>query len=274
MPSCGLRVSVAGIVVEINSPDPMWHELLSQRYYLFLTDAAPDWVVSLLVEPDLERADPPWARHDEILTTFYVGYSKGTIDLPARTAQVAAPAAVYGPSSADRVLSFILTYDLPRAYNSMLLHGVAVVRNGVGLALTGRSGAGKTTVARLAAGSAQVLTDENLVISLAGGQPELVSTPFWGASTPPEMIERINRHAPLRAIVLLEHGPEFSLVPLSEGDAIMALLTTEKVAVERVSSAHAWLAMAQRIVNETPTFRLYSRPTRELWPFLDKELGL
>ena len=58
------------------------------------------------------------------------------------------------------------------------------------------------------------------------------------------------------------------------GMLVLALLTTEKLAVERVSSARAWLEIAQRLVAATPTYRLYSRPTAEVWPFLDRELGL
>ena len=102
----------------------------------------------------------------------------------------------------------------------------------------------------------------------------LHSTPFWGASTPPEMIQRVNVRAPLRVLLLLEHGPDFRLERLSDGDAVLALLTTEKLAVERVSSAVAWLEVAQRLVATVPTYRLYSLPTVDLWPFLDRELEL
>ena len=269
-----LRLAIAGITFELLSPAVDWLDALQDRYRPFAVAAAPDWVVTLKVDPDLPRADPPWANHEEARTTFHVAYSRGAIDLASHTAEVFAPAVLHAPSAADRVLSFICTYDLPRRHEGLLLHGAAMVRRGQGLALSGRSGAGKTTASRVAAGYAQVLTDENLVLSLAGPQPMLLSTPFWGASTPREMIHRVNDRAPLRALLLLEHGPEFRLERLTGGDAVLALLTTEKLAVERVSSAAAWLEIAQRLVAATPTYRLYSRPTAELWPFLDRELGL
>ncbi len=162
----------------------------------------------------------------------------------------------------DRALSYILLQELPREHDALLLHGVATVRRGWGLAHSGRSGVGKTTTARLAAGYADVLVDENLVISLTGPQPTLLSTPFWGGSTPLELIRRVNRQAPLRALLLPEHGPDFVLEPLSHGDAVLALLTTEKVAVERVSSAAAWLAAAERLVAQVPTYRSLLPPHR------------
>ncbi len=257
MSSHSLRLVIAGICFEVRAPATDWLVPLSDRYQLFAATDAPDWVVTLRVDPELERADPPWASHDEAQTTFHVGYSRGTIDLASNSAEVFAPAAQYAPSSVDRVLAFICTYDLPRRHDSLLLHGAAMVRRGQGLALSGRSGAGKTTASRMAAGHAQVLTDENLVLSLADGQPLLLSTPFWGASTPLEMIERVNVSAPLRAVLLLEHGPDFRLERLNGGDAVLALLTTEKLAVERVSSAVAWLDIAQRLVAAVPTYRLY-----------------
>ena len=134
---------------------------------------------------------------------------------------------------------------------------------------TGASGAGKTTVARLAAGHADVLTDENLIIRFAGGHgPELCSTPFWGQSTPAELIRRTNRRVPLRAVYLLEHTPDFQLSPLAPAEAVMALLTTEKVSVERIDSAAHWLAAAGRLIREAPVYRLGFAPTAELWDFL------
>jgi len=269
-----LQLAIAGINFELRSPAADWLEALHDRYHLFAAPAAPDWVVTLKDDPDLQRADPPWANHEETRTTFHVSSSRGVIDLASNTAEVYAPSALHAPSAMDRVLSFICTYDLPRRHDGILLHGAAMIRHGQGLALSGRSGAGKTTASRVAAGHAQILTDENLILSLAGPQPVLLSTPFWGASTPIEMIQRVNVRAPLRALLLIEHGPEFRLERLNGSDAVMALLTTEKLAVERVSSAVAWLEIAQRLVAATPTYRLYSRPTAELWPFLDRELGL
>lgn len=269
-----LQLAVADINFELHSPASDWLEALHDRYHQFAAPATPDWVVTLKVDPDLQRADPPWANHEETRTTFHVSSSRGVIDLASNSAEVYAPSALHAPSAMDRVLSFICTYDLPRRHDGILLHGAAMIRHGQGLALSGRSGAGKTTASRVAMGHAQILTDENLVLSLVGPQPMLLSTPFWGASTPPEMIRRVNVRAPLRGLLLLEHGPEFRLERLNGSDAVMALLTTEKLAVERVSSAVAWLSIAQRLVAATPTYRLYSRPTAELWPFLDRELGL
>jgi hypothetical protein len=101
----------------------------------------------------------------------------------------------------------------------------------------------------------------------------LYSTPFWGHSTPPELIQRVNHRAPLAAVCLLEHAPDFRLDPLGPAEAVMALLTTEKVATERADSAAAWLAVAERLIALTPVYRLSFRPTPELWDFLSTEFS-
>lgn len=269
-----LTLTVAGISFALTTPDGEWFAELHSRYQPFLSQGPADWRVRLTHEDPDDLTAPSWITHEEQATRFRMGRMMGVIDMAARTAEVTAPELRYAGSAVDRALSYALLQELPREHDALLLHGVATVRRGWGLAHSGRSGVGKTTTARLAAGQADVLVDENLVISLAGAQPLLLSTPFWGGSTPPELIQRVNRQVPLRALLLLEHGPEFVLQPLAQGDAVLALLTTEKVAVERVSSAAAWLAAAERLVAQVPTYRLYFRPTAELWPFLDEALHL
>jgi hypothetical protein len=269
-----LTLTVAGITFAVTTPAKTWCAELATRYETFLSDQPPRWRVRLAQEEPADSVGPGWVVHEEQITRFRIGPVGGEIDLAARQAEVTVSQPGYSGSAVDRTLSFILMQDLPRHFDALMLHGVALVRNGWGLAHSGRSGVGKTTTARLAAGYADVLVDENLVVSLAGPQPTLHSTPFWGGSTPLEMIQRVNRQAPLRALLLPEHGPEFVLEPLPHGDAVLALLTTEKVAVERVSSAAAWLATAERLVAQVPTYRLYFRPTAELWPFLDEALQL
>jgi hypothetical protein len=268
-----LCLDIGGVTFEVRA-DAGWLAALHKRYEAFLVEGQADWTVTLLAEPALDAPAAPWVRHDDATTTFHVGYSRGVIDLGAGAAQVYAPSPVSGPAAVERVLAFLCSHDLPRRHNALLLHGAAVVRRGHGLALVGRSGTGKTTAARLASGHADVLTDESLIVSLAGGRPLLVSTPFWGASTPRELIQRVRRAAPLRALLLLEHGARFRLEPLSAGEAALALLTTEKLAVERVSSATAWLEVAGRLAAATPVYRLSSLPATELWSFLDRELEL
>lgn len=271
-----LNLTVANVAFAIHVFSDESAVLLRSRLVDFLTDDAPAWHVTL-VQPWAEgrnRDDGLWVAHDERGTRFQFGSYRGYIDLVGRTAQVQAEKSEVIGAALDRVLAYVCMQELPRRHNALLLHAAGVVLNGHGLAFAGRSDAGKTTTARLAAGHADVLGDDTVVVSMAGSPPALLSTPFWGAGTPPEMIKRCNRQAPLRAVLMLEHGQEHELLPLTPGAAVMALLETEKVAAERVASADAWLTVATNLVEHVPTYRLRFKPTTDLWPFLEASLSL
>lgn len=275
-----LHLTTAEISFRLKAPSAAWLAPLQQRYEAFLVPRADEvcqerlWAVELVVGPDLPWADPPWIRHEGAVTHFGIGPHQGWIDLERRRAEVSAPSPEWSASAVERVMVYILMQALPRSGHGLLLHGAAIVLHDHGLACCGPSGAGKTTLARLAQGYADVLTDENLVAWLGDPQPALLSTPFWGASTPPDLIRRVNRRAPLRAVLLLEHAAAFELAPLPPAKAVLALLGTEKVAVERIESATAWLAMAERLATAVPVYTLRFAPTPAVWPFLVESLKL
>lgn len=261
-------LEVAGVVAEVETPGPAWAAPLVERYADFLSAAAPAWRIRLAHRPELTNAAAPWIRHEGPVTRFRLFSLAGMIDLAARRAVVEAPAATWAASAMERACTYILMQTLPREHDGLLLHAAGIVWEGTGYLFAGPSGAGKSTVAALAEGVGQVLSDENVVARLAHGGAELCSTPFWGQSTPQARVRRVNRCAPLAGIYLLAHAAEFTLAPLRPAEAVAALLGTEKVAAERVDSAAAWLAVAGRLVATVPVHRLGFRPTPELWPFL------
>ena len=265
-----LVLDIAGLVAEIETSEPGWTAPLAERYAAFQSQAAPTWRVVIAHAPELAHADPAWIRHEGPVTRFHLFSLAGAIDLETRTAAVQAPAQRWAASALERTLTYILMQALPREHDGLLIHGAGVALNtsGAGYLFAGHSGAGKSTIAGLAQGVGQVLSDENMVVRLAGNEAELCSTPFWGQSTPPERVHRVNRRVPLAGIFMLEHTAGFELTPLRPAEAVAALLSTEKVATERVESAEAWLAVAGRLAATVPFFRLGFRPTAELWIFL------
>lgn len=269
-----LNLTVANIAFAVHTSSDEWAAVLRSRLVDFLADDAPTWHVTLTQVKAEDRRDGLWVAHDERGTRFQFGSYQGYIDLAERTALVQVEKSAVVGTALDRVLAYICMQELPRRHSSLLLHAAGLVLNGHGLAFAGRSDAGKTTTARLAAGHADVLGDDTVVVSLASSLPALLSTPFWGAGTPPGLIKRCNRQVPLRALLMLEHGQEHELLPLTPGAAVMALLETEKVAAERVASADAWLTVATNLVERVPAYSLRFKPTADLWPFLVASLSL
>jgi len=265
--SISLDLEIGGVALHFMLP-PGWLPPLLERYAAFLTAQPPDWSVTVEEGRVAVAESDAWISHEGPVTRFGVPGVAGWIDLEAKAAGIRTPSALHAWSAIERTASYILMQALPREQDALWLHASGVVLHGRGHVFFGASGAGKTTVARLADGYAELLCDENVVLTLAADGPALLSTPFWGHSTPPEIIRRVNRRAPLAALYQLTHTPDFTVTRLSPADAVTALLGTEKVATERVESALAWLAVAGRLVERVPVYRLGFRPTDELWDFL------
>lgn len=263
-----LCMEVAGIPFGLCLPSEAWRAVLAAHYAAFLAPAAPGWTVTVEHEPGLTDPTAPWIRHEGESTTYCLWNDAGRINLETHRATVRISREANVGGALDRVLAYTCMQALPREHDGLLLHAAGIAIDGEGHVFTGPSGAGKSTVAGLAAGRGEVLVDENVILRFGAQGPELFSTPFWGQSTPPELIRRVNRRVPLAAIYLLIQAPAFALSRLSPPEAALALLTTEKVATERTESAGAWLAMAERLIAQVPIYRLAFCPTVELWDFL------
>lgn len=274
MSADSIDIDIAGLVSQLRLPSEEWAQRLSERYIDFLADgrSAPSWHVDLVEDPSVSREIPGWIQHEGPVTDFHIAWFRGQINLDAHSAWVTAPSADHAASAIERTIGYVCMQALPRDHEALLLHAVGIVIDGRGFVFYGHSGAGKTTVARLAQGYGDVLSDENVVVQLDGGGVALCSTPFWGHSTPPDLIRRHAGRVPLAGLFSLVHAPSFALAPLAAGQAVSSLLTTEKVATERVESASAWLAVAGRIVKQAPVFRLSFPPTTELWSFLARQM--
>lgn len=99
-----------------------------------------------------------------------------------------------------------------------LVHSSAVIVDGQGFLFVGPSGAGKSTVARLSAGR-HVLGDEmSLLLPRPGGGWDLAGTPFNGLFR-----EKRPGRAPLRAVLLLAHGPRHELCEVDPAEAVAVL---------------------------------------------------
>lgn len=266
------NVEIGGLTFTITVESPLTIDSIVELYQAFCVEEAAEWQVRVRFDPTQDDRMPPQVSYDGDVTHFRTMSHKGTVDLSAKWAEVSTPSQQRIHSALVRVLSFILMQILPRRSEGLLVHGAGLLVEGNGHLFFGASGRGKSTVARLARTIARVLTDENVIIRKNQRGFRLFSTPFWGLSTPTEDIHGIGRaDAPLKALYALEHSANFELEPLSKGRATMALLTSEKVATERNTSAAAWLAMVSELVDQVPVYRLGFRPTPELWHFLAEQ---
>jgi hypothetical protein len=265
-----LNLDIGGVVCQVSLPHPAWHAALAARYAEFLSTVQPDWQIELRHDPALTDGGVDSIEHTPTVTHFRIAAYAGAIDLGARQAFVSTPGEARAASAIERVLSYICMQALPRRHHALWLHAAGLVLNGNGYVFFGPSGAGKTTLAGLAHDRAEILSDENVIIRCSADGPQLISTPFWGHSTPVDLIRRTRRTVPLHALFALRHAADFNLRPLDAAEAVLALLATEKVATERVDSAAAWLGAAGQLVQHVPVYELDFAPTPEVWTFLEQ----
>lgn len=265
-----LPLNIAGVTIQLELPTAACWHALRDRYAAFASQGSAEWHVVLEYDASPGTEAAPWISHEGALTRFYVSGYAGWMDFERRQARVSAPSEQLGSSAVERVMGYICMQELPRRHDALLLHGVGIVIGGKGYIFFGASGRGKSTVGRLAEGIGEVLSDELVIVQLRPSGPRLIGTPFWSTGTPTERVRQVEqREAPLAALFSLHHSATFELTPISGARAMMEMLTSEKVATERASSADAWLKMASRVVSEVAMYQLGFRPTTDLWTFLD-----
>jgi hypothetical protein len=123
------------------------------------------------------------------------------------------------PYSIDTVLR--ITHSLVLAQQGgFLVHAASAIRGGRAYIFAGVSGAGKTTMTRLAPPDAVLLTDEISYVRRIASGYRAYGTPFAG-----ELARSgVNTSAPLDTLYLLQQGPENRIEPVARKDAARALM--------------------------------------------------
>jgi hypothetical protein len=167
------------------------------------------------------------------------------------------------PYSIDGVLRILHSLFLARQ-GGFLVHAASAVRNGCAFLFAGVSGAGKTTLSRLAPPDAEVLTDEISYVRPSDSGYVAFGTPFAGE------LARIgaNLRAPLAALYLLVQGPENRIEPVDPSEAARAVLRNilffahdEELVAEVFKSVFDFVA-------RVPVQRLIFTPDARVWELI------
>jgi hypothetical protein len=169
------------------------------------------------------------------------------------------------PYSIDSVLRIVHTLVLARQ-GGFLLHAASAVREGKAFVFAGASGAGKTTLARLAPPDARVLSDEVSYIRREADGYYAYGTPFAG-----ELARSgENLRAPVAAVYLLAQGPENRVSPLAKAEAARGMLGNILFFAEDVNLVQAVFASALEFVERVPVHRLTFLPEARAWEIVGK----
>ena len=151
------------------------------------------------------------------------------------------------------------------ARGGLLLHASGVIRDGKGYVFFGRSGAGKTTVTRLA-GNATVLSDDLVVVGQRGGQGWVYGVPFRGAMAE---APRTNAAAPLCGLFALDKALVHRLEEMAPACAVAQLAACVPFVMGQPATAAAVMEICAGLAAQVPVRTLHFRRDGGFWSLLE-----
>jgi len=257
------RVRVGGVCVRLTTTSTRFAGILEQRFAGFMEPGREaDYTFEVDVvdpRPDAPDADVRVWR-EEGLWRIERGDFRAVLDPRTRRGRIRQAASPY---SIDTLLRIVHTLSLADE-GGFLLHAASVVRAGRAQVFTGVSGAGKTTLSRLAPPGADVLTDEISYIRREAGGYVAYGTPFAGELARPGA----NVRAPIEAIYLLSKGPRNRVDEVAAPAAARALLGNILFFAEDPALVRRVFAAALDAVESLPVRRLTFVPDASVWEVL------
>lgn len=258
-----LMIEIGDMPVRVNTTDPHFLSMLQGRYAGFVgfaKDGAIEFDVELIPE-NFEDADAGvrvanrrgrWSLHRG---DFRAEWEPGTRSGWIR--QTATPYAI------DSVLRIVHSLLLARQ-GGFLLHSASAIRNGKAFLFAGVSGAGKTTISRLAPAGATLLTDEISYVRKQETGYAAFGTPFTGE------LARLgeNVSAPVAALYLLAQGPENRIDPVPPAEATRSLLANVLFFAEDEELVQALFHSAFDFVKRVPVSRLTFVRDSRVWELI------
>lgn len=275
------RLRLGEVVVALCGLTPSGADDLAGWFATPSDPAAADVTLRLTIRDD---GDDPPVPNSLVLTkqvrgtsfTIADGLVRGTFDEATGTGDLDVHA-VLTRGRMRRVFEQLLyqafhSARLRAGYDAALLHSCAVISGGAGFLFVGPSGSGKSTVASLSAAH-HVLNDEMPIVEFRDDVPRVVGTPFNGLYR-----DKAPGAAPLRAILLLSHGPTHALAKVGPGEAAAVLAAEVAPPIGLAQAADGatrerMLGFATRLALGVPVRRLHFRPDAGFWPVIHAQLA-
>lgn len=256
-------VKIGDMPIRFYSDDPAFVHLIRERYAGYVSSLA-----EASFDFDIELAPlGTESRDDDVSVTWNSGswlMTRG--DFRAEWSPSTARGRIQqtmNPYSLDSVLRIIHTLLLARK-GGFLVHASSAIRNGRAFLFSGVSGAGKTTMARLAPPDAALLTDEISYVTRQDDRYFAIGTPFFGE------LARVgeNLRAPIECIYLLAKGPENKIEPIVGADAVRGLMGNILFFARDPEFVKLVFDAAFDFVNRVPVRRLTFVPDARVWELI------
>jgi hypothetical protein len=251
-------VEIGGIPIALSTGDEGFLDLLRQRYDGFLSSSRPEFELEFdLTSSGLASDDDVRVRRDGDDWLIERGDFHARWDPRSGRGSVRQNA---NPYSLDSVLRILHSLILAQR-GGFLLHAASAICAGRAYLFSGVSGAGKTTMTRLAPADITLLTDEISYLRPSPDGYSAFGTPFAG-----ELARSgENCAAPVSALFFLEQGPENRIDELSSAEAVRRLMRNILFFAEDQGLVEKLLATACEFVARVPIRRLTFYPDARVW---------
>jgi len=262
-------VEIGNIPISLSTAHAPFFNLLVERYAGFLSDSQAEF------ELDFEIIDPCPASDDDVRVRRDGAHwliERG--DFCARWDPRSGKGSVRqhaNPYSVDSVLRILHSLILAER-GGFLLHAASAICDRRAFLFSGVSGAGKTTMTRLAPSEVTLLTDEISYVRpsdascsnhRAGPDAsyQAFGTPFAGELAKPGA----NTSAPISALFFLEKGSENRVEKLPSAEAVRRLMRNILFFAEDRALVEKLLASACNFVARVPIRLLTFYPDLKVW---------
>ncbi|HEX3371560.1 MAG TPA: hypothetical protein VHS08_03535 [Candidatus Acidoferrales bacterium] len=256
-------VEIGGLPIRLRCDDPAFLLQIHERYAGYVSSSN---VASF--EFHLELAPPGTESGDEDLSVrcrdgiWLMERGDFRAEFNPATARGRIEQTI-NPFSLDCVIRIVHTLLLAKK-GGFLVHASSAIRNGRAFLFSGVSGAGKTTMARLAPPDAVLLTDEISYVTRRDGRYMAIGTPFFGElARAGENIE-----APIEAIYLLAKGPKNIIEPIEGAAAVRGLMENILFFAKDPEFVKHVFDSACEFVAHVPVRRLTFVPNSSVWELI------
>lgn len=253
-------IDIGGLPVRLSTTAADFAELLERRYAGFVNPSAAatfDLEVALVSPETLAGDQDVRVQRQDGRWSLERGDFRAEWDPAARRGWIRQSPNPYAIDSVLRILHTLLL----SSQGGFLVHAASAVRNGRAFLFAGRSGAGKTTLARLAPADVVLLSDEISYVRRVEESYRAFGTPFAG-----ELAQAgENLSAPLAGFYLLEKGPGVHIELLGESEAVQAVLQNVLFFAEDPGLVQRVFDSACEFVRRVPVRRLTFSPEPRVW---------
>ena len=255
-------VEIGGIPISLATDDSTFFDLLSRRYEGYLSSSSPQCALEFeIVEAGPAPDEPVRVKREGAEWRIARGDFLARWDPRSGRGHVRQNANPYSLDSVVRILHSLILAD----QGGFLLHSASGICEGHACLFSGVSGAGKTTMTRLAPPDITLLTDEISYVR-PGKNPDAAAyvafgTPFAGELARPGE----NTKAPIAGLFFLEQGPENRIDEIPSGDAVRRLMRNILFFAEDPRLVEQLLATACDFVSRVPIRRLMFYPDCKVW---------